>query len=229
MDSSRSYKGLFFVRILNMLIGLVFYALGIVLLLKANIGYAPWEVFHVGLANTLGMSIGVASIIAGLAIVLAVTILGEKFGFGTIASMILTGIFIDIFLAIDIIPVSSIFAVGLAMLTIGMFAISLGSYFYIKSALGVGPRDNLMVVLARKTRLPVGVCRGAVEIIVTVIGYALGGMVGVGTIASAIAIGFCVQLTFKALKFDVTAVRHETIAGTCKALAEKKQGKRKIT
>ena len=226
MDGSKSYMGSFFARVSNMLVGLVFYALGIVLLLKANIGYAPWEVFHVGLANTLGMSIGLASIIAGLAIVLAVTVLGEKFGFGTIASMVLTGIFIDILLAIDIIPVSEYPAAGMAMLVIGIFTISFGSYFYIKSAFGVGPRDNLMVVLARKTKLPVGICRVAVELAVTIIGFFLGGMVGIGTVASAISIGFCVQITFRALQFDVTAVKHETIADTCKFFAKNRMKKR---
>ena len=207
-----------------MIIGLLFYSLGIVVLLQANIGYAPWEVFHVGLANVLNMSIGVASIIAGLVIVVTVTLLGEKFGFGTIASMVLTGVFIDIILAIDVIPISDNLAIGVAMIFAGLFLISLGSYFYIKSAFGVGPRDNLMVVLSRKTKLPVGICRGSIEVIVTTIGWLLGGMVGIGTLISAFAIGFCVGLTFRVLKFDVKAIEHETMGDTIKTLFGGRRG-----
>ena len=80
-------------RLLYMILGLILYALGIVISIKANIGYAPWEVFHVGLANTIGLSIGVAPIIAGVVIVIIVTLSGEKLGLGTISSMVLTGVF----------------------------------------------------------------------------------------------------------------------------------------
>ena len=204
-----------------MIFGLILYAFGIVLAIKANIGYAPWEVFHVGLAISTGISIGLASIIAGVFIVVFVTLMGEKLGLGTIASMILTGVFLDIILWIDIIPDVENLAVGVVVLIAGLFVLSLGSYFYMKSAFGAGPRDNLMVVLTRKTRIPVGVCRGAVELLVTLVGWLLGGMVGIGTVVSMLAIGFCVQLTFKLLKFDVTAIKHETLAESISALVKK--------
>ena len=209
---------IFAIRLLNMVFGLVLYAFGIVLAIKANIGYAPWEVFHVGLSISTGMSIGLASIIAGVFIVVLVTILGEKFGLGTIAGMILTGVFLDIILWIDIIPLIENMALGIIILIAGLFLIAFGSYFYMKSAFGAGPRDNLMVVLTRKSVIPVGVCRGAVELLVTLIGWLLGGMVGIGTVVSMLAVGFCVQITFKLLRFDVTAIKHETLRETYTAL-----------
>ncbi len=204
----------FLVRLLNMLIGLVLYALGIVATINANIGYAPWEVFHVGLADTTGLTIGVASIIAGVVIAIIVTALGEKLGLGTIASMILTGVFIDIIVMLKFIPAANNFAAGIIMLTAGMFIIALGSYFYMKAAFGAGPRDNLMVVLTRKTKIPVGVCRLLVELLVTLIGWLLGGMAGIGTVISFIGIGLCVQIVFSVFKFDVTAIKHETLRET---------------
>ena len=203
-----------------MMIGLILYAFGIIISIKANIGYAPWEVFHVGLANTTGMSLGFATIIVGILIVVIVTLAGEKLGFGTIASMLLTGIFIDIILLINFIPLANNLITGIVMLIMGLFFISIGTYFYIKSAFGVGPRDNLMVVLARKVKIPVGVWRCIIELTVLVIGWFLGGMVGIGTVISVIAIGFCIQITFKALKFDVTAVKHESMKETYIALAK---------
>jgi len=202
----------------NMTIGLLLTALGIIITIKANIGYAPWEVFHVGLSNTIGLSFGITTIIVGIVIVIIVTLLGEKLGLGTILSMVLTGIFADIILIINIIPIAENLAIGIIMLIAGLFIISLGTYFYIKTAYGVGPRDNLMVVLARKTKIPVGICRIIVEFVVTVIGWLLGGMVGIGTIISVIAIGFCIQITFSLFKFDVTTVKHESLDNTIKTL-----------
>ena len=201
-------------RLFYLFYGTFLYALGIVLTIKANIGYAPWEVFHVGLSLTTGMTIGVASIVAGVVIVAIVTICGEKIGLGTIVSMVFTGVFIDLIMMIDIIPLAENLAVGILMLIMGLFIVSVGSYFYIKSAFGAGPRDNLMVVLNRKTKLPVGVCRSVVELSVTITGWLLGGMVGIGTVISVIAIGFFIQVTFAVFKFDAAAVEHETLKQT---------------
>jgi uncharacterized membrane protein YczE len=205
-----------------MTLGLVLYGLGIVITIKANIGYAPWEVFHVGLALTTGMTIGTASIIAGLAILAVVTLAGEKFGIGTVCSMILTGVFIDAFMFLDFIPLAENYITGTLMLIAGLFIVALGTYFYIKSAFGAGPRDNLMVVLARKNKIPIGVWRSAVELLVTFTGWLLGGMAGIGTVISMIAIGFCVQITFKVLRFDVTAVKHESLKETWKQIRKGK-------
>jgi len=205
-------------RFLYMATGLTLYALGIVIMINTNMGYAPWEVFHVGLARTTGLSIGVASIIAGIVIVIPVTLLGEKLGFGTIVSMILPGIVIDILFYTNVVPVTENIVNGIVMLITGLFIITVGLYFYIKSAFGVGPRDNLIVVLARKTKFPIGLCRSMIELLVTVIGWLLGGMVGIGTVISVIAIGFFIQIIFKLFKFDVTAVKHETLSDTIRLL-----------
>jgi len=210
------------IRIFDMLTGLFLYALGIIISLKANVGYAPWEVFHVGLADTIGLSLGITTIIAGIVIVIIVTLLGEKLGLGTISSMLLTGVFIDIILLINIIPAANNKITGFVMLIIGLFIISVGSYFYIKSGFGAGPRDNLMVVLARKTRIPVGICRFIIELLVTLIGWKLGGMVWIGTVISVAAIGFCIQITFRMFRFDVTSVKHESLTDTYTALFGKK-------
>ena len=205
---------LFFIRLLNMVIGILLYALGIIIAIKANVGYAPWEIFHVGLAQTTGLSLGIITIIVGFAILVLVTVFGEKLGLGTVASILLIGLFIDVILIIDFIPTADNMIIGIAMLLAGLYLIALATYFYIKSAFGAGPRDNLMVVMTRKIKLPVGVCRCIVEFAAALIGWLLGGMVGVGTAISVVAIGFFVQLTFRMFKFDVTAVRHESLKDT---------------
>ena len=119
----------YIVRLLHMLLGLVLYGFGIILTMQANIGYAPWEVFHAGMSIQSGMSIGVASIVAGIVIVIAVTVLGEKLGLGTLGSMILTGVFMDVILWFRIIPAANSLVSGIAMLITGLFVLALGSYY----------------------------------------------------------------------------------------------------
>lgn len=213
----------FLIRTLRLLLGLFLYALGIVTTMNAHIGYAPWDVFHVGLANTIGMSIGTASIISGVVIGIIAVLLGEKLGLGTLLNMVLIGVFVDLLIGFHIIPVANNFALGIIMMIAGLFIIALASYFYIGSAFGAGPRDSLMVALTRITKLPVGICRGTIELLAVFVGWRLGGMVGIGTILSAVAIGLCIQITFKLLKFDATKVKHETLDQTCKMLFSNKK------
>lgn len=206
-------------RLLRLLLGLFLYALGIVMTMKADIGYAPWEVFHAGLGKTIGMSIGNVSILTGLVIVLVVFLMGEKLGLGTLLNMVLIGVFMDILLNLGLIPVMPHWLGGLLLLLAGLFVISLASYFYIGSGFGAGPRDSLMVALTRKTGLAVGLCRGTIELAAVLTGWLMGGMLGAGTVISAFAIGMCVQVTFRLLKFDPTRIQHETLAQTLKGVA----------
>lgn len=212
----------FYIRLSTLILGLALYGLGIVVTIQAHIGYEPWDVFHVGLARTTGLSIGTISIIVGLVIVVLIALLGERLGLGTLLNMILIGLFLDLFMALGVIPQAKDLLTGIPMLLAGLLIIALASYFYIKSAFGAGPRDNLMVVLARRTKLPIGVCRGAVELLVTIIGWLLGGMVGVGTVISVVMIGFFIQLVFRLFKFNIMSVRHETLTETLATLRERK-------
>ena len=212
----------FLARLVSLTIGLFLFALGIVVTIKASVGYAPWDVFHVGIANTFGLSIGQVSIIVGLIIGIIVVLFREKIGLGTISNIICIGLIIDVMLYIDIISTPDNLILGILMLIIGLFIISLGTYFYIKSAFGAGPRDSLMVVLTRKTKIPVGICRSILELSVTIVGWFLGGMVGIGTIIFVIGIGFCIQITFKVFRFDITSVKHESVYDTLTKLTGKK-------
>lgn len=208
----------YFSRMAVLVLGLIFFSFGIVLTIKANLGYAPWDVFHWGLGRTLNVSIGTASIGVGLALCVAVVFLGEKLGIGTILNMVLIGLFLDGFLALDLVPIAHSLPLGLLMITIGLFSVALGSYFYIKSAFGAGPRDSLMVSVRRLTKFPVGVCRAIIEGSVVLIGWFLGGPVGLGTVVAALGIGVCIQIVFALFRFEPAGVKHETFDMTWKAL-----------
>jgi uncharacterized membrane protein YczE len=206
----------FYIRLLRLILALILYSLGSVITIRANIGYSPWDVFHAGLTKAIGINIGTATIIVGIIIVAVTVLLGEKLGLGTILNMVLIGIFMDIFLSLNIIPLAGNFTLGVIMLITGQFIIAFATYFYISSGFGTGPRDTLMVALTRISRLPVGVCRGSIEVLAVLAGLKLGGMAGAGTIISALAIGVCVQITFKLFKFDASKVKHETLDQTFK-------------
>ena len=203
-------------RFADLFLGIILFSLGIVFTMKANLGYGPWEVFHQGLGETIGLSIGKASILTGLVIGVIVALLGEKLGLGTILNMVFIGFFIDVILALDFIPQMDSLWSGIVEITIGFFIIAFGSYFYIRSGFGAGPRDSLMVLLERKSKLSVGICRIILESSAVLIGWMLGGPVGLGTVLAVFGIGFCVQIVFTLMKFKTTAVKHETLDVTFK-------------
>ena len=207
-------------RAFDLIFGTFLFAIGVVTTVRANVGYAPWEVFHVGFATTVGINLGLTTIITGVFVFIFVLIAKEKFGLGTLVSVFLTGSFIDLIIMIDVIPVAPNYAIGIAMLLAGLYILSVGTYFYIKCAFGAGPRDSLMVVIRRKTKLPIGVCRGLLELTVTIAGWFLGGMVGLGTIVSVFGLGLFIQLTFHMFKFDAAKVQHETILQTCRGIRD---------
>lgn len=206
------------IRLFRLFFGLFLYAVGIVLTMQAHIGYAPWEVFHAGLAKVLGIQIGTVSILIGLVIGIVVMLFGEPLGLGTVCNMVVVGLFMNLLLASGLFPELSNPALGVVQLVAGLFVISFASYFYISSGFGAGPRDSLMVLLSRKTKYKVGTIRSAIEVTVTFIGFLLGGLLGWGTLLSAVLIGFCIQFTFKLLKFDPKKVVHEDFVSSYRKL-----------
>lgn len=206
--------GLFLRRLLSLVWGLLLYALGIVLCVQANIGCAPWDVLHMGLSLKIGITMGQISILVGGLICVIVLLLREKLGMGTLLNMFLIGIFMDLIFYVNIIPAMSSLWSGVIMMIVGLFVIALGSYFYIGSGFGAGPRDSLMVSLKRHSHWPVGTCRALVEGLALLLGYILGGKVGIGTIIAVFGIGFCVQIVFHVLRFDPAVITHETLSGT---------------
>ncbi|MDD2534331.1 MAG: hypothetical protein PHC86_06500 [Eubacteriales bacterium] len=208
----------YLIRLLTLVFGLFIFAIGIVMTMQANIGYAPWDVLHKGLSEMLGISFGSISILVGLLILIGVATSGEKLGFGTIANMVLIGAFIDLIVAMKLIPLIHGFFYGVLFMALGLIAIAFGSYFYIKSGFGAGPRDSLMIVLRRKTHLPVGVSRVIVEGTTVLLGWLLGGPVGLGTVISAFGVGISIQFVFSLLKFDPATIEQETVQVTLQKL-----------
>lgn len=195
-------------NIFRLMFGIALFSIGIVCTINANLGIAPWDTFHQGINLHSNLTFGQASIVVGLILLIINYILREHIGLGTILNIFFIGIIIDILFKYEIIPVMDTFISGFIMIIIGMIIISFGSYYYIGAGFGAGPRDGLMVGLVKKTNLPIGLIRAIIEVSVLVIGYSLGGKVGIGTLILAIGIGPIVQIIFKTVKFDVKNVNH---------------------
>lgn len=194
--------------------GLTISAAGILLMLRANIGLEPWSVLQQGLSQTLDITFGAASSLVGVAVIVIAFLCGESFGIGTLANIFFCPAMIDVFLAWDVVPLMESHLLGVLMLLLGLELLALGTWMYMKSALGSGPRDALMVVLARKTHLSVGFCRAVTELIVILIGWFLGGQVGLGTVIAAVGLGSLFNLNFALLRFNPTSLHQENLPET---------------
>ncbi|HOC08549.1 MAG TPA: hypothetical protein PLE53_00305 [Bacillota bacterium] len=186
--------------------------------INANIGLAPWDVFHQGLSKTFGITIGQASIGIGIIIIIINSLFKEKVGWGSLSNMLFIGVFVDILMLNHIIPEFENLVLRALMMFSGMFVIGVATYLYISVGLGAGPRDGLMVALTKRTGKSVRLVRNTIETVVVIIGYFLGGTVGVGTLVIALTIGVFVQLAFQLFKFDVKKVEHRFIDEDIKLL-----------
>lgn len=180
-------------RIFILFFGLAIFGLGDSLFIQAGIGNAPWTVFAEGLTYKTGMSIGFATFVISVFVLLLWIPLRERPGFGTLANIVLIASFIEI--GTHLFPVANSFAVGIAYNFIGISLVGIGSALYITCGLGPGPRDGAMTGLHYRTGVRVGRVRMAIEVTVLVIGFLMGGTVGVGTALFALLIGQSVAIS----------------------------------
>ncbi|MDF2570201.1 MAG: hypothetical protein K0R55_1805 [Sporomusa sp.] len=196
-------------RIIFLFWGLFLFALGIVLTVKSELGTAPWDVLHLGLTNYLPFTMGQVSQITGIIVILFSWLLGIKPGWGSVANMYFMGLFIDIVIASQWIPEPHFLLAKLAMLLTGVWLIGWASYFYLTAAFGAGPRDSFMVGAIKKTGRPVWQIRTILESTVAVIGYFLGGPIGIGTVIIAFTLGPSIQWAFSIMGKRAQDIEHD--------------------
>jgi len=164
---------------------------GISLQIESQLGNPPWDTFHQGVANQVGLGIGTVIILTGIALLVLFWIpLRQKPGIGTVLNALEIGLVAN--LALDAIPSVESLVLRITMLVGGILLVALGSALYIGSGLGPGPRDGIMTGLAARG-IRIRVARTFIEVTVLVVGWLLGGQVGVGTVLFAVAIGPLVQ------------------------------------
>ena len=173
-------------RLPRLLLGLVTCGIGLAFIIRADLGLDSWDVLHQGLSEQTGISIGLVTIVVGFALFAISLPLGEQIGLGTLLNVLLIGTTIDLTLWVLDEPSSA--AVQWLFLLGGTVAFAVGSGFYIGAGLGPGPRDSVMTSLARRG-LRIGSVRTGIEVMVLILGWLLGGSVGVGTLVFALTIG----------------------------------------
>lgn len=221
-ESNRKEISDLFKNIFKAALGLVFYGFGVYLTIQANIGVAPWDAFHLGLASTIGIKYGTANIIVSLIVVVFDIVLREKIGIGMILDAILVGKAVDLFNFLKFIPPQHNIFIGILLMLAGIVIMGIAQEIYMKAALGCGPRDSLLVGLKRKLpKIPIGLISIVIMATVTFVGWLLGGQIGVGTLICAFIEGPIMQLDFKLLKFNPTAVEHRSIADSLKTVFKK--------
>ena len=174
-------------RLGQLLPGLGCFGVGIALMVRADLGLSPWQVFHQGVARNVGLEIGTIVILTGIVVMLAWIPLQERFGLGTILNVLIIGNVVNVTLRLLPEQLGTL-PTRLLVMAGGIMLIGLGSGLYIGAGMGPGPRDGLMTGLARRG-LNIGAVRTGLEVAVLAVGWLLGGTVGAGTVAFALSIG----------------------------------------
>ncbi len=192
---------------------------GIYLTIRANIGVSPWDVLNIGVSKTFGILYGTASITISCIILGIDLLLREPVGFAMLIDAVVVGKAVDFFNWLNVVPMADSLPMSLGMQVLGLFIMGYTQYFYMAAALGCGPRDTLLVGLKRRTsRLPIGAVSIALLSVATLIGWLLGGPVGLGTLVCAFLAGPIMQLAFRTVGFDATCIRHQSIPESLRVL-----------
>jgi uncharacterized membrane protein YczE len=201
-------RGGYTARVTSLVVGLFLFALAVVMILESKLGLSPWDVLNQGLAKHTPLSFGMSNVAVSVVVLGLGWSLGGKPGVGTVANAVLIGTFIQVLTSIGAIAdlAHDGLSVRIALLVLGIALIGPASAFYIGADLGAGPRDTLMLVGARRTRLRVGVVRAALELLALGVGIALGGTFGVGTVLFALLVGPVVESSFALLARTPLAV-----------------------
>ena len=179
------------IRVAAILVGLVMFGVGIGSLFLADLGVGPWDVLHDALAGLLDRQPG--TVIAGLGLLLLglVAVVRQAIGPATVANVVIIGSTVNVLLAVVEPPSSMVVRVGLV--GAAPLTVAFGSMLYLGAGLGTGVRDGLMTALV-DTGLSIRAARTSLEITVLVVGGALGGSYGVGTLVFALLVGPLLQV-----------------------------------
>ena len=177
-------------RLTRLGVGLILFGIGVALFVIGDLGLAPWDIFHQGLAEQTWLTFGTAMILVGVVLLILLVALREPLGIGTLANVLVIGLVVDATIDIGGSPTNSLVRVLCTLL--GPIVVALGSGFYIGARLGPGPRDGLMTALDRRG-IAIWKARTLVEGAALACGLVMGGTIGWGTVWFLVSIGPAVQ------------------------------------
>ena len=208
--------------ILQTLCGLLIYSFGVYLTIAANIGLAPWDCFCMGISQYTPLNYGSTMVLVSVAAILIQLLFQERIGFATILDALITGRLTQLFIDISTYPENHSTLLGIVLLLIGFLIIDLGIYVYMSAELGSGPKDGLMIVIGKNLpKIPIGIIGILLWSAVTLIGWMLGGSVGIGTLLSIFSAGFIMHIFYDAIGFEPRKLKHKSLKETLKSLSGK--------
>ena len=199
--------------------GLFIFAIGVYLTIRANIGVAPWDVLNQGLTKRTGFLYGNVMIMVSLTVILLDVLMKEPIGMGMLLDTIVVGKTVDLMNWLD--PVSPRQTVwgGVLLLAAVIFLLAVGMRIYMALGLGCGPRDTFLVALCKRfPKLSIGTLNVIMWATVTLIGWFLGGQVGIGTVLSIVLMGPVLQTLCTMTHFNAADVVHQNLLKTLKVL-----------
>ncbi|MBQ2411947.1 MAG: hypothetical protein II313_00805 [Anaerotignum sp.] len=209
-------------EILKSVLGLFIFSIGVYLTIQADIGLAPWDCLSMGVSGKVGYSYGIVHTVISIIILVIDILLKEKIGYGTILDALLVGNYVDLIDHIITLPQFHSIPISCIMVIIGLFIMGYGQYFYMDAAQGCGPRDSLLIALGKRfPKTPIGVVQTALVGIALLIGWLLGGPVGIGTVISVFGMGTALQIVCKILHFEPRDVVHKNIFETNRIFFQK--------
>lgn len=174
-------------RLVQLLAGLFLYGVALAFMVRGGIGVAPWDVLSLGISGRTGIGYGLVTNLVAVTVLLLWIPLRQRLGLGTVLNALLVEPSADLTLWV-IPPLPSVWA-GAPLFVLGLVLLALATGLYISADFGPGPRDGLMTGLVSRTVWPVWLVRTLIEGTVLVIGFLLGGPVGVGTVLFAFGVG----------------------------------------
>ena len=184
--------------IIYLFFGLCSFGLGEALLIVSSLGVTPWTVLAEGIANKSNVSVGLATFFVSISILILWVPLKQKMGIGTISNAIIIASTIDFF--VYLIPLTNNYFLSTIYLIVGILLVGLGSGIYLTTNLGPGTRDGLMKGISENFKKPISIVRFTIETTVVILGWLLGGTVGIGTVLFAILIGPLISITLYSIK-----------------------------
>lgn len=185
-------------RVAQLLVGLFLYGVAIAMMIRGALGIAPWDVLAQGVVVRTGLSYAIVTNLVGILVLLLWIPIRQKPGIGTIANVLLIGPSIEV--GLWMLPETQELIPRILLLAGGILLLAVASGLYIGARFGPGPRDGLMTGIHRRFGWPIWIVRTSIEVVVLTIGWLLGGNVGLGTLAFALAIGPLVGITLPLLR-----------------------------
>ena len=202
--------------------GLLVFALGVHLTIYANIGLAPWDCLGMGLSYHTPLNYGLSMTLIAVTVLFIDLVLKEQIGYGTIIDALLTGNFVQMYNNLNPFPMNQNMWSGIIIMLVGFVFMALGMAIYMSAGQGCGPRDALLVGLGKRLpKVPIGFVEILLWAVVLLIGWLLGGPIGIGTLLSTFGAGAVMQLVYSLIRFEPRNVNHRNVFEITKILAGK--------